>query len=337
VTIRLVEVEPSPDVFAAVMATGILSIAAGKHHYTRISDTLGVLASLGLVVLVALVIVIGAGRGAVKRRIALWDFTDPDVTLRLFTFVAACAVLDSRLASYRVVVQMLGVVALSSWLVLMALTTRNMSARPPAALRDRAHGAWELASVGTSGLAIVATQVARHTPEHWSFGVAVPVWVVGLCIYGLMTWLILWRAVAERPDRDGFEPDSWILMGGLAIATLAGDNIHSLAPAWLAPMVRVVTVVTWVAATLWIPPLIYFGLQRINRRPGMLQFAGVWWAMVFPLGMYSAATDAMAAEIGQRSLSTVSLVFFWVALATWLIVVIAGLFRLRRAVARERG
>jgi hypothetical protein len=112
--------------------------------------------------------------------------------------------------------------------------------------------------------------------------VAVPVWLVALCIYGLMTWLILWRSVAQRqnPAREGgaFEPDTWILMGGMAIATLAGDNIHSLAPPWLTGPVLVVTVVTWVVATLWIPPLIYFSLHRISHRPEMLHFAGVWWA-----------------------------------------------------------
>ena len=224
----------------------------------------------------------------------------------------------------------LGAVAMASWLVLVVLTARNMSAHRWAALRDRAYGAWELASVGTSGLAIVATKVARDTGEHWLLAVAVPVWVAALCIYGLMTWLILWRTVVERQDRAGFQPDTWILMGGLAIATLAGDNIHSLAPAWLAGPVRAVTVVTWVAATLWIPPLIYFGLHRIAQRPDMLRFAGVWWAFVFPLGMYSAASYAMAAELGQRSLITVSLVFFWDALAAWLIVVVAGLLRASR-------
>lgn len=319
---RLAEIEPSPDVFAAVMATGILSIAAANHRYRQISETMGVLASLGLVVLVALVIV--------THRHAHWDLKDPDVTLRLFTFVAACAVLDSRLTSRPVVVQALGVVALVAWLVLIVLSARNMSACGWSGLRDRAHGAWELASVGTSGLAIVAAMVARHTPEHWALAVAVPVWVAALCIYGLMTWLILWRSVAQRQDRDGFEPDTWILMGGLAIATLAGDNIHWLAPAWLTGPVLFVTVVTWVAATLWIPPLIYFGLYRIRRRPEMLHFAGVWWAFVFPLGMYAAASYTMAAEIGQRSLITVSLVFFWDALAAWLIVVVAGLLRLAR-------
>jgi tellurite resistance protein TehA-like permease len=326
VTFRLADVEPSPDVFAAVMATGILSIAAANHHYRQINGTMGVLASLGLVVLVALVIV--------THRFAHWDLKDPDVTLRLFTFVAACAVLASRLASQPVLVQALGVVALVSWLVLIVLSTRNMAACAWSGLRDRAHGAWELASVGTSGLAIVAAEVARYTPGHWWLAVAVPVWLVALCIYGLMTWLILWRSVAQRqnPAREGgaFEPDTWILMGGMAIATLAGDNIHSLAPPWLTGPVLVVTVVTWVVATLWIPPLIYFGLHRISHRPEMLHFAGVWWAFVFPLGMYSAASYTMAAEIGQRSLVTVSLVFFWDALAAWLIVVVAGLLRLAR-------
>ena len=60
--IRLADVEPSPDAFAAVMASGVLSIAAGMHHYTAISETLGVLASVGLLVLVALVPPDGGGQ-----------------------------------------------------------------------------------------------------------------------------------------------------------------------------------------------------------------------------------------------------------------------------------
>ncbi|MEO8815319.1 MAG: tellurite resistance/C4-dicarboxylate transporter family protein [Mycobacterium sp.] len=328
VTVRLRGLVLPPDVFAAVMATGILSIAARNHHYRWISDTLGVLAAAGLLVLVVLVPV----TFAVRRRVG-WDFTDPDVTLRLFTFVAACAVLDSRLTAHPVAVRGLGVLALGSWLLLGVATVRNMAAQAWAALRDRAHGAWELGSVGTSGLAIVAAQAARHTDDHRWLLLAVPAWVLALGIYGLMTWLILWRSTTERLDLEGFEPDDWILMGAMAIATVAGDWIHAAlvgsAPAWLAESVRVVTIVTWVVASLWIPPLIYFVLHRVHRRPGMLKFDGVWWAVVFPLGMYSVATDAMAAELGMGSMQTVSLVFFWNALTAWLIVVIAGMLRVR--------
>ncbi|MDI3313632.1 MAG: tellurite resistance/C4-dicarboxylate transporter family protein [Mycobacterium sp.] len=311
------------------MATGILSIAARDHHYPLISDALDALAVGGLVLLVAAVVA-----SAVTRRIAIWDLTDPDVTLRLFTFVAACAVLAARLAAHVLVAGALAVVALSSWLVLTGLTVRNMAARRLPRLRDHAHGAWELPSVGTSGLVIVAVRLGHHTGHRWWLAAAVPIWLAAIGVYVLMTWLILWRAVAERQDRDGFEPDTWILMGALAISTLAGDYIHQLAPAWLAGAVRAATVLTWTLATLWIPPLIYFGLHRIGRRPEALQFAGVWWALVFPLGMYSAATHAMAAELDLWSLQTVSLVFFWNALAVWLIVAGAGLLRLRRVLGR---
>lgn len=323
--LRFADVEPSPDVFAAVMATGILSVGAHNHGYRLISDTMGVVATVGLLLLVAVV-----GGQALRGRLG-WDLTDPDVTLRLITFVAACAVIDTRLAANVWVARVLGVVGLVCWLVLMLLSARNMLVHSRTTLRDRAHGAWQLGSVGSSGLAIVIARGARHPGHHWWLAVAVAVWLAALCSYGLMTWLTLWRVVNERQDRDGFEPDTWILMGGMAIATLAGDYIHAVAPAWLAGPVRAVTVVTWVTATLWIPPLIYFVLHRIRRHPNMLQFAGVWWAFVFPLGMYSAASYAMAIEIGQRWLLTVSLVFFWDALAAWLVVVAAGLLMSSRA------
>jgi tellurite resistance protein TehA-like permease len=328
----LSQIEPSPDVFAAVMATGILSIAARNHDYEWISDALSVLATVSLVVLVAVV----AGAAARRRGIAFWDTGDPDVTLRLFTFVAACAVLDNRLTAHPVVVRLLAAIALSSWLVLLVLTARNMAARSWTALRDRSRGAWELGSVGTSGLAIVTAQAARYTGNPRWLLVAVPIWVLAIGIYGLMTWLLLRRVISERTDREGFEPDTWILMGAMAIATLAGYTIHRVAPEWLAGGVRMITIMTWVVATLWIPPLIYFVLRRINQQPGVLRFAGVWWAVVFPLGMYSVATDASAAELGEASMRTVSLVFFWNALTAWLIVVIAGLLRAWHVVRHRR-
>ncbi|WP_437436048.1 hypothetical protein [Mycobacterium colombiense] len=146
-TIRFADVEPSPDVFAAVMATGILSIGAHDHGYRLISDTMGVIATVGLLLLVALVV----AKVAMPGQKLGWDLTDPDVTLRLITFVAACAVIDTRLSSNVWVARVLGAVALASWLVLILFSARNMLAYRWTELRDRAHGRWQLGSVGTSG------------------------------------------------------------------------------------------------------------------------------------------------------------------------------------------
>ena len=83
---------------------------------------MGVIATAGLLLLVALVVAKSAGPG---QRLC-WDLTDPDVTLRLITFVAACAVIDTRLSSNVWVARVLGGVGLASWLVLIVYSARNM-------------------------------------------------------------------------------------------------------------------------------------------------------------------------------------------------------------------
>lgn len=303
-----------PDAFSFVMATGIVSIAAADHGFTYISDGLAVVAIVGLLVLVAV--------GAVSWFAQPPDLSEPETTIGMFTFVAACAVIDSRLTSISAVLWTLGTLAAMAWLVLSTLTIRNLATRSWKELQGRARGGWELCSVGTSGLAIVAVALAHHTGSHVLLLIGVVIWAVAIAVYVLMTALILARAFAARLDPNGFEPDAWILMGALAIATLAGDHIHR---AGIASALEV-TIVTWCLASLWIPPLLYFGVRHLQR-PDARHFAGVWWAMVFPLGMYSAASHAMAGETGWHGLPSISAVFFWVAFATWLVVSIAGVLR----------
>jgi tellurite resistance protein TehA-like permease len=147
----------------------------------------------------------------------------------------------------------------------------------------------------------------------------VVMWVLAMAIYALMTSLILARAFAGA----AFQPDHWILMGGLAIATLAGARLH-----------EAIAVATWVGATAWIPVLLYAHLVHVTRRAGSLRFAGAWWAAVFPLGMYSAATQATALAMGWPALTTVSLVFFWIALTAWIMVAFGGFRRLSASRSR---
>jgi tellurite resistance protein TehA-like permease len=285
-----------PDVFAAVMATGIVSIAAADHGYHRISVALLLLAAVGLPVLAAVAV-------AAWRRAPL-DLSEPEIPVQLLTFVAACAVVGSRLSWSPYVHRSLAVIGLLAWLVLLPMAVRAMWRHRWTGLRDRARGGGELVSVATSGLAIMAADLAMPGP-------AVGLLAIALCLYVAMTALVLWRASHDPAAPELLAPDMWILMGAVAIATLAGDHIHAAGVAGI----RAVTVVTWVVATAWIPPLTLIGLQRIRRRRELAP--GMWWAAVFPLGMYSSATFATAVETGWRSLVTVSLVFLWIALAAW--------------------
>jgi len=73
-----------------------------------------------------------------------------------------------------------------------------------------------------------------------------------------------------------------------------------------------------------IPVLLGAEIWRLYRRPGAAHFAGVWWSAVFPLGMYSTATQATAQALRLSALTDVSLVVFWVGFSLWVLVA-AGL------------
>lgn len=277
-----------PDVFAAVMATGIVSVAAADHGIDAVSGVLAAVAVVALPVLVYL--------SAVAWKRDAWSITgDLDTAMGLFTYVAACCVLAARFSGVQFVVLVFGGLALQGWLSLTPLVTRGMWS-----VRDRARGGWELVSVATSGLAIVS---AAAGGLFWAF----IFWVLALVIYVLVTGLVCWRAVHEPAMRRDVPPDHWILMGGLAIATLAGSRVHGLlSPGPIADAVRLVTIVSWALATLWIVPLAIVGWRRMRD-----------WPAVFPLGMYASATYAMADETGWGWLTAVSLAFFWIAFALW--------------------
>ncbi|MFN3005232.1 tellurite resistance/C4-dicarboxylate transporter family protein [Mycolicibacterium wolinskyi] len=285
-----------PEAFAAVMATGIVSVAAADHGLDALSVALAVLATVALPVLMCLA----------ASRWRTCDLRDLDTVIALFTYVAACSVLAARFAEHRWAVWLFGAMALPGWLLLMPMTVARMRRLGVAGLRNRARGTWELASVATSGLAIVA--VATGTVS-----LAFVFWVLALCVYCVMTALIAWRALGDSEVRRDVPPDHWILMGGVAIATLAGERIHAeLAPGAVADAVRAVTVCTLAVATVQIVPLARTGWRR------MLD-----WPAVFPLGMYSAASYAVAVETGWHLLVVVSLVFFWAAFLAWSLVVAA--------------
>lgn len=314
-----------PDVFAVVMATGICSVAAKYHGDRPVSRALAVLASAAFVILAAGLVL----RFASGYRDLLEQARDPDVALRMFTATAACEVLGNRWQSDSTVLWLLIALAAVSWLVLTPLALADVRRHPRRDLRDHAHGAWLLPSVATSGLAsVLATAAGRRTP--WLTDLAAVIWLLALVLYGVVAWLVLWHVATRlrgtvRGSSETVPPDSWILMGALAVATLAGSRVVAATSGSVAAGARGLTLACLVAASVWIPILLYAEVWQVNRRTGALQYAGVWWSAVFPLGMYAAATAACATTFHTHTLVTVSLVFLWNAVTVWVMVAVGWL------------
>lgn len=314
----------SPDVFAIVMATGIVSVAAADHGHRIISRVGDGVSTAMFVALVGAAVY----KIATRRHVVRVEIDDPGSVFGMFTFVAAAAVLSVIWEGHRRVVGSFTIVMSAAWVVFVFLTVRAVVRTGWRKLRHQARGGWLLASVATSGLAVVAARaaVARHRPDLvW---LAVSLWILALVVYVVIAILVVRRVATADHPLVAVTPDGWILMGALAIATLAVAMIHRavrLLPELVVHQ-RVFVVAdaaTWVAATVWIPVLAMVHVSAlISARPGV-GFANPWWSAVFPAGMYSIASASTGAQIRNSAIGVVSTVALWVAFAAWSVTTVA--------------
>ncbi len=288
--------------FTFVMATGIVSVAAWLQGLPALSDAL-------LVIAVAVWIVLALAASARMLRVS-----PVRPRLQSFAFVAATTVVGVHflLAGDRALGLALWSLALLSWLALLARRPRL----------DKPTGGSLLVIVSTESLAVLAAPLAVR---WWSglLAVAVASWAIGLVLYPLVA-IALARAF-HRERR--FEPDLWILMGALAIGTLAGTEVLVEARALhllgsFVPWLRDLDLAVWAAASAWILPLLAAELHS----PTGWNYRASRWSFVFPLGMYAVATQTLGGAVGITGLHEIARVFFVVALAPWAVVVL-GLVR----------
>jgi tellurite resistance protein TehA-like permease len=308
-----------------VMATGIASIAAEDQHYPALGLFLGVLANavFALVTVSALEL--------------MWRHSGPTTcsphqpsrVLRWFSLTAACAVLAARWHSGPVpIVYALSGAAAATWAVVTVPTLIALCARSITQLRQRATGTWLLASVACQSLAITAADLARGAAKQPLLDLALACWLLGLVSYLALTTLITARAVTER--RLPAAPDAWIIMGALAIATLAAATITAANPApepnWATTLTQPAATVLWTLASAWIPLLLAAQARHLLHT---LRNHPARWAAVFPLGMYSTATSSLASQLHLTALRWIALAAFWVAITACTLATAAGLSRPR--------
>jgi tellurite resistance protein TehA-like permease len=143
-------------------------------------------------------------------------------------------------------------------------------------------------------------------------------------LYIIILAVVVQQFVAFKPDPVTFSPPYWIMMGASAITTLAGSQLALAgagAPplAHLRPFVEGLAVMFWATATWWIPLLLLLGLWRHVWHRVAPRYDPQFWAMVFPLGMYTACTLQLARVTGAPLLLAIPQVMIYIALGAWLL------------------
>jgi tellurite resistance protein TehA-like permease len=141
----------------------------------------------------------------------------------------------------------------------------------------------------------------------------------------LYLWLIalIFHRILFLPlSPSDLTPPYWINMGAMAISTLAGVRLVGEAGRTplltdLLPFLKGMTLLFWATGTWWIPILVALGLWRHGYQRVPLTYDHGYWAVVFPLGMYTVATQNLVRILQLPFLEPIAAVFVWIALAAW--------------------
>ncbi|QEA13588.1 tellurite resistance/C4-dicarboxylate transporter family protein [Comamonas flocculans] len=326
--------ELSPANFGLVMATGIVALAASMVGWTALGRVLLLLNLLQYALLWLLYLL----RALWHPRRFFGDLFDHALGPGYFTVVAATGVLASQcLLQARAVhaAWWLGALALLLWCLItyaMFLAFMVRQEKPP--LAEGISGSWLLAVVATQSIAVVAVllaPLAAHPSRLALEFLALSLWLAAGMLYIWLMTLIFYRFVFLRLTPETLVPSYWINMGALAISTLAGALLVQGAAAspWLAgllPFLKGFTLFYWAAGSWWIPALVLLGVWRHGARRYPLRYEPLYWALVFPLGMYAAGTWQMDVALGLGLLQPLARLSLYCGLLAWALT-FAGLLR----------
>ena len=122
-------------------------------------------------------------------------------------------------------------------------------------------------------------------------------------LYLIVMTMVFLRWTFQPLEPTEADPPAWIAAGAVAITVLAGSNLlarprpSSPRIDRLAPFVEGLVTLAWATATFWFPLMVAIGVWRHIVRHVPLRYHPSYWALVFPLGMYGAATFRMRAAI----------------------------------------
>jgi tellurite resistance protein TehA-like permease len=322
-----------PNVFAIVMATGIVSLAAQGAGYPTVAQALFALNAVIYPLLLGLLL----ARVWKRRPLVVSDLTHHATAPGFFTMVAAPCVLGNQcllLGNLPEAAALLLGIGLAHWLALTYLMLPAlMTSKVKPDLEHGWSGAWLLVVVGTQALSLLTSLLVGRQPEppELALFAALGLWLVGSMIYFWIISQIFHRILFLPLAANDLTPPYWINMGAMAIATLAGARLisvagHSELLTELLPFLKGMTLLFWSTATWWIPILFVLGGWRHLSQQVPLAYDHGYWAAVFPLGMYTACTRGIIDVLQLPYLAAIPAVFVWIALAAWG-VTFAGLLR----------
>ena len=330
-----------PAYFTLVMATGIISLAAETLKMKAVAEGLFYLNLVAYPLFLLLLLL----RAVLGFR-AMWSELTSHARGPLFlAFVPATCLVGSQFVLLRHnqdLGRALWALGLLGWAVLMYSLLLGVSiGKEKPDLEHGLNGGWLLLVVATESLAVLGAKLVPTGPWPSEIGVFVVAgaFLLGSLLYFVLIALLFYRLTFVRLNEEEVGAAYWISVGASAITVLAGASLadalaqtHALAD--LLPFVKGWSVLFWVVSTWWLPLVAGLRLwNHLHTRPAFA-YSPSYWSMVFPLGMYTAATEQLAKILPLPALGVIPTYFIYLALLAWLLTFGGMLHHLATAASR---
>ena len=329
-----------PGYFALVMATGIIAIGASQQDLDWLAQILFAIAVVAYVVLAVLLV----ARLVRYPRALTADLTSHAKGFAFLTVVAATNVVGSAagvIHGWWGLAWALWYASLPLWAVLAYTTLIAVVLRSPKpGLGAGINGTWFLLTVSTESIAVLgALLLGRRDSDTLAF-VCLAAFTLGLVLYLIVMTMVFLRWTFQALEPTEADPPAWIAAGAVAITVLAGSNLllsRAVSPRIerVAPFVEGIVVLAWATATFWFPLMVAIGVWRHIVRGVPLRYHPSYWALVFPLGMYGAATYRMRAATELSTFGWLPKIVLAIALVAWTTTFL-GLIHQGARIARSR-
>jgi tellurite resistance protein TehA-like permease len=344
-----------PAYFAMVMATGIMSIAFDAMAFTGISQALF---RLNLVFYPILCILLVA-RVLLFRPNLTADLKTLHRSWLFLTFVVGTNTFGMQLIIFQRATDAacaLWLIALAGWFICIYFIFFNLIPLRKKPAYEIVNGAALLIIVSTVSMALLGLRLLDATAMQsghayiaaWAF------WAIGFLMYLLIVPIVIYRLFFIRLKPVEWEAPYWICMGAPAIITLTGSEFVLYMPRMpdtpqlenIREMTFSLSILAWIIGTSWIPYQLIMDIRQFIRinimdSPPLWIKAFPWsrlafgrryhfygppsWSRVFPMGMYTACTLALAKITGFGFLGPTSHYWGWFALLIWFLTLIGML------------
>ncbi len=312
-----------PGNFALVMATGILAVALQSQGFIGASGVFSAIAIAAWLIL----IVLCTARAIWFSRAVFIDLTSPRMVFSYFTLVAATDIVGMLLHGYGFATLAIACwfLAFFSWCALLYLAFSVLTFMSHEHNVNIMHGGWLITIVGTQSLVLLGVRIAPFfgAYEHYMMVEVHMLWGLGLALYGIFVTLFCYRIFFLSLKPQDLTPLLWVVMGAAAISANAGTSLlesENQLPflASQKPFIDGVTLMIWSWATWLVPLLTLFGIWKHIVRKVPFTYEPTNWSMVFPLGMYTVASERLGHLAEFPPMIWIAHIMLCIALVAWL-------------------